>query len=469
MLIARIPPGREAERRYILDVVLGGFLGISYEIIIDPLAREWCFECGDNNRIVLPDVMLASSHSDWLKSNSLPVEPLRQWDTKSSVLGYRLWHRLVFPIVPILYGEASPSSDLVRFDSRGLTAKLDVMGSIFFMLTCYEETVRQVRDRHGRFPGRASLATRESFFDRPIVDEYVEILWALLKRLWPGLRRRERAFIMRPTHDVDEALRYPNARRLWRRAAGHVLRGRPSGLAQTWREWRGIRRNGAWADPWFTFRDIMDLSENAGATSTFYFLTDRHGTPRNSTQPFDTPAIRVLLREIADRGHVIGLHPSYDTWRDGAQMRRELDILQRVCREEGIVQESWSVRQHYLRLESPGTWRLWDDSGFDTDSSLMYADRAGFRCGTCHGFPLFDLEEGRELAVREQPLIVMECSVLDDRYMGLGRNPDAALAAMLELKRRCAKFGGEFVLLWHNHRLEKPGERELYRQIMSAS
>ncbi len=59
------------------------------------------------------------------------------------------------------------------------------------------------------------------------------------------------------------------------------------------------------------------------------------------------------------------------------------------------------------------------------DSTLGYADHAGFRCGTCFEYPAFDPVADKQLNLRIRPLIAMECSVTADRYMGLGTGSDA--------------------------------------------
>jgi hypothetical protein len=43
---------------------------------------------------------------------------------------------------------------------------------------------------------------------RPIVDEYTELLWSALHALWPGLVRKGREFEMAVSHDVDRPSRY---------------------------------------------------------------------------------------------------------------------------------------------------------------------------------------------------------------------------------------------------------------------
>src|SRR5205823_4239631 len=76
-------------------------------------------------------------------------------------------------------------------------------GGAFFLLTRYEEEVLTERDEHGRFPAALSLAARERFLDRPLVNEYAELLWRELRLLWPRLDRRRREFRLLPSHDVD--------------------------------------------------------------------------------------------------------------------------------------------------------------------------------------------------------------------------------------------------------------------------
>lgn len=104
---------------------------------------------------------------------------------------------------------------------------------------------------------------------------------------------------------------------------------------------------------------------------------------------------------------------------------------------------------HYLRWEQPTTMRAWDNAGMTYDSTLGYADRPGFRCGTSHEYPAFDPTAQEQLSLRIRPLVVMECTVIDRIYLGLGVT-DAAEDKINLLKRRCKQVGGQFGFLWHN-------------------
>jgi hypothetical protein len=170
------------------------------------------------------------------------------------------------------------------------------------------------------------------------------------------------------------------------------------------------------------------------------------------------------LRRVHERGHEVGLHLSYNTFRDPPRVRREFDLLLKATESEGISQRAWGGRQHYLRWEAPTTWQAWADAGLDYDSTLSFADRIGFRCGVCYDYPVFNLRTRVALRLRERPLIVMEDSALRERYMNL--TFEQARREIGKLKERCKQFEGDFTLLWHNHRLVDERERELYRDVV---
>jgi hypothetical protein len=156
-----------------------------------------------------------------------------------------------------------------------------------------------------------------------------------------------------------------------------------------------------------------------------------------------------LLQRIHARGHEIGLHPSYRTYDDGAALESEFGTLMRTTDSLGIHQGAWGGRQHYLRWEAPTTWRLWAQAGLDYDASVGYADRVGFRCGTSHEFPVFDVVRGEPLALRERPLVLMEGTLLSRTRMD--EPPDAATERFDRLVARCRRYQGRFSLLWHNN------------------
>ena len=210
----------------------------------------------------------------------------------------------------------------------------------------------------------------------------------------------------------------------------------------------------------------MDVSERHGLTSAFYFIGG-HTSPRFDTDyELEHPAIRNLMRDIHQRGHEIGLHPSYNTYRSPDAILAEARRLRAVTQSEGIRQPEWGGRMHYLRWEHPTTLRAWEEAGMDYDSTLSYADRPGFRCGTCFEYPAFDPVAQEMLQLRIRPLVAMECTVMAPHYMGLGTG-EAAFAKFKQLKDACRAVEGCFTLLWHNTQYETEEERLLYQQTLA--
>jgi len=123
--------------------------------------------------------------------------PLEQWNAYSIGSG----SALVTAGLPVLYGTASPT---VKREGDCLRLPIDLLGSIFFMLTAYDELVCNERDEHGRYPGLASSAYRSGIIERPLADEYSEVLWHALQTLWPQLKRKKLNPKVLLSCDVDQ-------------------------------------------------------------------------------------------------------------------------------------------------------------------------------------------------------------------------------------------------------------------------
>ena len=100
------------------------------------------------------------------------------------------------------------------------------------------------------------------------------------------------------------------------------------------------------------------------------------------------------------------------------------------------------------------------------DSTLGYADREGFRCGTCYAFPVFDVGARKPLRLRERPLVAMDATLVGYRKL----DPEAAAASLAGLRAECKKYGGTFMLLWHNSNLDGTWlpYRDVYRDALRA-
>ena len=100
--------------------------------------------------------------NNYLKPESMPKSPLSRFND-----------------LPIIYEGNGEFYGWVKESDNLIETNIDIIASSFFMVSRYEEVVINSRDQYDRFPASASLAYKEGFLNRPIVNEYIELLWSL--------------------------------------------------------------------------------------------------------------------------------------------------------------------------------------------------------------------------------------------------------------------------------------------------
>jgi len=425
MIRIRIPSDNIAERRYAVDMLLGEFLGLETVVEEGP-GRDYEMLLPNGKRLVVRDRFFGRYREtkSYLVPEALP---------KKVYYGTNAF--TVFENIPVIFG--TPEL-LVREDT--IICDADLFASAFFMLSRWEEYVNKKRDHHGRFPAYASLAYREGFLERPVVNEYAEMLWGMLRALGYKGPRRQKKFEPVLTHDVDNLYRCTNLRRLVRQMAGDILKRR---------DWRSLLDKAAGCgayylgmrkDPFDWYDWLMDRSEAVGLKDRFYFMAGGR-TRYDNRYRVDARHTVKLMRHIVERGHVVGIHPSYDAYNNIALLAEEKSRLEKAL---GLpVSEG---REHYLRFEVPTTWQIWDDLGFEIDSTAGYADKEGFRCGTGDAYSVFNILTRKRLKLKERPLIVM-----DEVEMYIYDHIDMATARerIERTKKRAQKVGSAYTVLFH--------------------
>ncbi len=298
--------------------------------------------------------------------------------------------------------------------------------------------------------GTASLAYRQSFLDRPIVNEYVEAVWSMLTHLGLGRARRPRRFEIVPTHDID-VIYHSRVRTL----AYAAIRARSVGAVA-----EGARGFFSRQSPIDTFGWLMDLSESVGVRSRFNLIGG--GTSRRydlGRYSLGDRAVRDIVGAILRRGHILGLHASYSAHLNSGQLEAERRAIEAAF---GVVLTEG--RHHYLRFRAPDTWRLWNDGGLEVDSTAGYADAEGFRCGTGDRFSTFDVRNRRALRLKELPLVLMEGTLAGYR----GMSAESAREVFMRYVELAARYRMPLTILFHNNSFDEvrwPGWRGTYQAI----
>jgi hypothetical protein len=452
MIHITTPTSYAQERRYILDVIFQEFLGISYTHEISEDKTSQITLTINNRTITLPDTFFRTAESRWLKKESLPYQPLNVWQVPPTIA-----HRCCAPTIPIIYG-VFPEN--IEYD-----IPIDIFGSAFFMLTRYEEVAQpDVRDKHDRFPATAALAYKGNFLDRPIINEYIEILWHFIKQTAPSLKRKSRKFRFLISCDVDhpfdEATRSCKATIL--RICARIFRDRNlkqaalDGINYLFTKF-GCHKYDSYHNNIFWMMQAHPPNLDPIA---FYFIPNQTSASYDKSATISSPKIKDLITQIVNTGHEVGIHPGYNTYKFESVFSNSVAIFKNTLTSLGYDTKHIGGRQHYLRYDITHTPRLWAANGLKYDSSLSFAEMPGFRCGVCYEFTMFDLINRVPLSLTQRPLIVMECTILSKN------NKKESLKKLKTLKKTCEKYNGDFTLLWHNSFFHKKNCSDLYKEII---
>ncbi len=343
-------------------------------------------------------------------------------------------------IIPYCSPESRPGEPLFVEAAPGeYRCTEDLLASTVLVLSRYEEIGASRKDEYGRFRAADSIAARDAYLDRPIADEWGLALEQVITALQPGFRAERKLRVM-ISHDVDLigipfGLREPAVQRIARRKVGVAVRDLFSGFT-------GIAPG--------SLGQVIEICEQVqarGLQSALYWKASAR-TAHDSGYDIADPRVASVIRWAATHGVEMGAHPGYNTFANPAKLTAEVERIRGAIGEREI-----GGRQHYLRW-SPETWLHWEQCGLAYDSTLGYADRAGFRAGTCWPYRPWLWNQNRCADLFEIPLIVMDQTLVSPGYMGL--SPDRSVALVQDLLRKCAHVGGVFTLLWHNNSLGRP-------------
>jgi len=383
----------------------------------------------------------------YMKQKSLPSTPLPRYKD-----------------LPVLYLGDKGKEPFISRKGDLIKTNIDLIASSFFLLTRYEEVVSSdptILDKHERFPATASMAYKEKFLHRPLVNEYFDLLWGWINEFCFGLTRSPlwngNNFALCLTHDIDRV-----------RTPWSELRTLGSLVLKQRKPYKALTRfvNNIQVallkktDPFDNIAQILSLEEKYGASSTFYFMTEPDFF--SGGYWLDDPWVKRARRKVGEYSAEIGLHAGYYSYNTYEILKRQKTKLSEINIEHP------GCRQHYLRWKTPDTWLLQEKCGIIYDTTLCFADHEGFRSGICHPFQPFDLINNRTINIWEIPLTIMDCTL--SQYRGL--SPVEGLKVIKNYIDIVKKHSGVIVILWHNTFFDSdlfPGWPNTYEKVLEYS
>ncbi|MFZ9386457.1 MAG: polysaccharide deacetylase family protein [Chitinophagaceae bacterium] len=359
--------------------------------------------------------------------------------------------------------------DTECFDRNGFPAffrsagdfGFDIFAAAFYLLSRYEEYRAFHPDSYGRFGYMDSLAYREGFLKRPLVNEWIGELKKSLQAKFPGFKESpKKQFRFLPTYDIDEAYSYRHKQ--WWRSAGAATRDLLTGRFRRFQQRRRVLDNKE-PDPFDSFTWIDDLHRPFHLDPRYFFLVAEHtGTHDRNILP-EEPALQTLIRHHAGK-YSIGVHPSWQSGDEPALLLKEKEWIEMITRIKVT-----SSRQHFIRMRIPETYRLLEEAGIREEFSMGYGSINGFRASVASPFSWYDLEKERISPLVIYPFCFMEAnSFFEQRY-----KPEQALEELRHYRESVQNVNGLMITIWHNTFLGTDpmyaGWREVYARFVQET
>lgn len=347
-------------------------------------------------------------------------------------------------------GEERVKLFLTEFDDLGF----DIFSASFFLATRYEEYWKHETDHHDRYHSENSLAKKLGFLHLPLINIWAEKLKKELTDRF-AIQFPDREFKVINTVDVDNAWAIKNKGLV--RAGGAVVK---AGANAKFKEvgQRFSVLSGKKSDPYDTYAYLKKVQEEHNVESVYFFLLGDRGSFDKNVSHTNSQLID-LIKSVSQYAK-IGIHPSYGSYLNHAQLEKEVKRLEKITGNKIDL-----ARKHFLKLNIPESYRNLEKVGITNDYTMGYAEEVGFRASICTPFTFFDLLQNKELNLTIHPFAYMDGTL--NEYLKL--SIEEALEKVTTLKKEVELVKGDFIGIWHNETVNERGTWKGWRRVYESS
>ncbi|MEX6627441.1 polysaccharide deacetylase family protein [Tenacibaculum salmonis] len=331
----------------------------------------------------------------------------------------------------------------------------DIFAATFYLISRYEEYLPHIKDTHARFLATESIAFKNGFLEKPLVDIWAYKFLEILKIKFPDYEHATRKYEYISTIDVDNAFAYKH-KSFIRTIGGFLKDASQLKIFTIWDRFAvvfNIKK-----DPFDTFKSILELKKIYKVRTVFFFLIGDYTTFDTNVSASKTK-FKLLIKDMVDYARV-GLHPSYHTMSDNVLLKKEKERLENI-----INMPIKRSRQHFLRLSLPETYQNLIDLEIAEDYSMGYTSHSGFRASTCTPFYFYDLAFEIQTPLKVFPFALIDTTLND--YMKL--TPKQSLGKIRDLKNEVKAVNGVFITVFHNESLSNYQRWRGWRRLYSAT
>lgn len=430
-LLIHIPQSYKPEFEYVIEFIFKDVFNFNYELTVDNINYTQ-ISLPDNGSIKIQDDFFSKHNNGYLTPEALPQD-ISFYKTSFSVE----------TSIPVFYGKP----EIKVLPNKKLSCEIDIISSIFFLLTRWEEVVITKRDKHNRFQAASSVLYPYKIHERPLVNEYIELLYNMLIHCGLSFKRKELKYEPILTHDIDHLKRKYNPTYI---------------LKQSWRNKSIKSLISLLPVNYYDFFDWTIKQYQKNGLNGYFFFMSENKNKIDSSYSVNDKLFKKTINKLIKNKQVIGFHPGYYTFKDKHEFNRQKQKL-----EKKINKKVLTGRQHFLRFSVPETWQIWNDAKMHIDFTAGYAETPGFRCGTTLPFHPFNVLTRKKLDIKEIPLLIMDTTVFHHNYSSL--NKGEVMKVFEKFYASCKKYNIPFTMLFHNSMFDPskvPYIHSFYKKII---
>ncbi len=210
--------------------------------------------------------------------------------------------------------------DVACFFPAGESSSIpfDIFAAGFYLISRYEEYLTHVQDIHERFPAGESLAVKNGFIEKPVIDIWAYKFLELLKEKFPNYTYEDREFNLISTIDIDVAYAYKN-KGIVRTVGGLINDILQLRFLNFWH--RLLTIFNFKKDPFDTYKELLNIKNEYNINTLFFFLIGDYTTFDKNISSSNTK-FKSVIKSVADYAKV-GLHPSYFTFKNIGKLKKE--------------------------------------------------------------------------------------------------------------------------------------------------
>ncbi len=334
--------------------------------------------------------------------------------------------------------------------NSGSDLPFDIFAASFYLIGRYEEYLNTETDAFGRYKASSSIAFRNGFLGKPVVDLWArEMAKALLKK-FQTLTFRRNEFSALLTVDIDQPFAYLGKNLL--SSLGGLLVDLTTTDGHPGERYRSVVRGEK--DPYEIFDYIAENIEKHPSDARFFFPVGDH-SKFDKNPSWKNEVYRNLIQRISGI-YQTGLHPSFRTYGNEDMIGTERRRLKSITGKEIFMS-----RFHLFRFLLPRSFHDIRKAGITEDYSMGYPEEPGFRAGIARPFYFYDIAGDQPTTLKVVPFQFMDSTFANHKKM----DPQSAKEIILKLINETRKVGGTFVSIWHNTSLLDRAEWQGWREV----